>query len=198
MFKPWSVIFLVLAVAACSQGTPVTGSAWQLAASDSDITFLSVKNGDVAEISRFETVSGTLSADGRARLFVDAASVESYVDIRNERLRDIFFEVTQFPQIELSADLDPAQFETLETGDSLTTELRLTVRLHDVAREAYADVRVLRLTGDRVVVTSIEPVLIDVRDYGLGEAVEALRELAGLNSISPVIPVSAYLVFDRA
>ncbi|WP_420434607.1 YceI family protein [Hyphobacterium sp.] len=198
MFKGLTVIFLAATLAACTAEAPITEGSWRLDGSQSDVVFISVKNGDVAEVSRFEALSGSVSADGRAELTIPATSVETYVDIRNERLRDIFFEVTQYPDITVAADLDPALFEALDVGSATDTELALTVGLHGDVRTVYAPVRIVRSGPDQVRVISSEPALIDARDFGLGEAVNALAAIANLDGITPVFPVSVHLVFERS
>ncbi len=198
MFKGLTAILFALALAACSQDAPVTGSAWQLNGEASDLTFVSVKNGDVAEVSRFGAFSGQVDADGNAGLVINPASVETYVDIRNERLRDIFFNVAEFAEIRVNTSVAPDLFEDLVAGQSVDTELELSVTLRRTARTVYAPVTVTRAGEDRILVVSREPALVDVRDFGLEAPVETLRGIAGLNSITPVFPVSAYLVFERA
>jgi len=197
MFKGVTAILFAAVLVACAAETPVTVGTWQLDGEASDITVISIKNGDVAEVSRFESLSGSVSASGEARLSINADSFESYVDIRNQRLRDIFFEVTQFPAIQLTANLDPTMFEALSIGDNLETELQLAVNLHGEVRTVYAPVRVIRNGADSMLVISSEAALIDTREFGLDEAVDALAAIAGLNGITPVFPVNAYLVFER-
>jgi len=198
MLKGMAAILFAGLVAACTAEAPLTSASWQLNGSASDITVISVKNGDVAEISRFEQLSGSVSPAGEARLSIDAASFESHVDIRNERLRDIFFEISAFPDIRLTANLDPATFESLAIGENLETELQLAISLHGTVRTVYAPVRVIRNGEDSVLVVSAEAALIDAREFGLGAAVEALAGIAGLDSITPVFPVHVYLVFERS
>ena len=197
MFKGVAAILFAASVVACTADAPLTDASWQLNGTASDLTVISVKNGNVVETSRFESLSGSVSASGEARLNIDAASFESYVDIRNERLRDIFFEVTEFPNIQIAANLDPDLFAELAIGDNLDTELQLAVSLHGDVRTVYAPVRIIRNGVDSVLVVSSEAALIDARDFGLGDAVEALAGIAGLNGITPVFPVNVYLVFER-
>jgi polyisoprenoid-binding protein YceI len=197
MIKALTAMFFAASLISCSADAPVTDDMWRLNGPASNISFISVKNGDVVEVSGFSDLSGTVSEDGGARLEVDAASVETFVDIRNERLRDIFFETSQFPAIPVTANLDPATFAALAVGDNLDMELELTVSLRGVARSVYANVRLIRNGPDSVLVVSSEPALIDARDFGLDDAVTALAEIAGLEAITPVFPVSAYLVFER-
>ena len=61
MLRALLVSGLALVLAACSAETPLSGSAWQLNAESSGITFVSIKNGDVAEVSRFERLSGAIT-----------------------------------------------------------------------------------------------------------------------------------------
>lgn len=197
MIKALTAILFAVGLAGCSADAPVTTDMWQLNGPTSAVSFVSVKNGDVVEVSTFSGLSGTVSEGGEARLAIDATSVETFVEIRNERLRDIFFETSQFPEASVEARLDPATFAALAVGDNLEMELELTVSLRGVARTVYADVRLIRNGADSVLVVSREPTLIDARDFGLGEAVTALADIAGLDTITPVFPVSVYLVFER-
>ena len=62
----------------------------------------------------------------------------------------------------------------------------------------FATVRVTRAARDTVLITTIDPVLVDMRDFGMEDGLETLVNLAGLNSITPVTPVSVFLVFERS
>ena len=47
-------------------------------------------------------------------------------------------------------------------------------------------------------VIAAEPVVISAADFGLEGGVDALRQVAGLNSIVTAVPVSFQLVFTAA
>ena len=57
--------------------------------------------------------------DGTASLDIDLASVNTGVDIRNERMREIFFAVAENPKATVTAALDPAGFAGLAVGQSV-------------------------------------------------------------------------------
>lgn len=198
MFKPLTVFFVALAVVACSRPEPLSTDNWQIHTGLSDISFVSVKNGNVVEVSRFERFRGGISESGAIQLTIMTESVETYVDDRNFRLQDIFFLTSEFPQITVTAQVDPASFDELASGEPMTLTLPLAIAFVGEVREAWADVRITRQSDDRVSVTSIEPVLIDIRDFGLDERLDALRASVNLNSITPVIPVSVHLVLERS
>jgi len=197
MFKPpVSIIALILmsTLAACAPRAQAPDS-WTLVSDASAISFVTVKNGDVIEAHHFTDLSGTVSSDGAAQLTIQSASLETYIDIRNERVRDILLQVTQFPIIEVSANLDAGEFGALLPGAPLRTEIEMLVTIAGTTRSLYADVLVTR-GDDGVSVATLEPVIVDMRDYGLGDAVEALRAIANLDAITPAIAVSARLAFE--
>jgi hypothetical protein len=57
---------------------------------------------------------------------------------------------------------------------------------------------VAKLGRQRLLVTSERPLLLNAADVGLADGVERLREIAGLPSISPAVPVSFVLLFESA
>ncbi|MFT6520001.1 MAG: hypothetical protein ACJATP_003684, partial [Candidatus Azotimanducaceae bacterium] len=89
--------------------------------------------------------------------------------------------------------LDPIL--TLAVGQSMTQEITLTINLHGISQMRTTALNVERQAATGFVVTSIEPLLIDVADFELADGVRALREIAGLKSITPIVPVSFSLNF---
>ena len=53
------------------------------------------------------------------------------------------------------------------------------------------------LTGNRILVHGISPVIVSAGDFGLAEGIEKLREIAGLPAIATAVPVYFNLVFER-
>jgi len=56
---------------------------------------------------------------------------------------------------------------------------------------------VTRLGPNKVLVSSAAPVYVHADDFGLQSGVDKLQELAKLSSITPVVPVSFSLMFER-
>lgn len=57
------------------------------------------------------------------------------------------------------------------------------------------EVTVARLDAQTLLVQSRQPLVVYASQLGLSDGVEALREVAGLPSISPAVPVSFNLTF---
>jgi polyisoprenoid-binding protein YceI len=201
---------LALGLAACAepaavapkdgaaQITPVTEGAWTLDAAGSRLSYVSIKAGEVAEANRFDTLSGSVAADGTATLDINLASVNTGVDIRNERMRDIFFQVADNPKATVTAKLDPTAFAGLAVGQSLTRPLKATVAIKGATSDVETEVLVTRVSDDRVTVVPTAPVIISTDMFGLTDELGELRALAQLPSITPAVPVTFTLAFTRS
>lgn len=201
---------LALGLAACAQpagdapkgtGTedaPLTEGAWTLDAADSRLSYVSIKAGEIAEANRFETLAGSVAADGTATLNIDLASVNTGVDIRNERMREIFFQVADNPTASITSKLDPAAFAGLAVGQSLTRPLKASVTIKAVSSDVETEVLVTRVSADRVTVVPTAPVIISTDMFDLTDELGELRALAQLPSITPAVPVTFMLAFTRS
>ena len=197
---------LGLALTACSQAPsgPAAENAVTLAEGDwaidpkaSHLAYVSVKAGEIAEANRFDNVSGSMTAEGVARLEVALASVNTGVDIRDERMREIFFEVAEFPSAVVTAQIDPAKFAALEVGKAMVQPVTAKLVLKGMEADVEARVQVARISEDRVIASTTQPIIITTDMFGLTDELGELRALAQLPSISPAVPVTFTLAFQR-
>jgi len=176
----------------------VIEGAWTLDPAGSRLAYVSIKAGEVAETNRFDTLAGSVAADGTATLDIDLASVNTGVDIRNERMREIFFGVAEFPKANVTAKLDPAAFAGLAVGQSLTRPLKANVTIKGASSDVETEVLVTRVAENRVTVVPTAPVIITTDMFELTDELGELRALAQLPSITPAVPVTFALAFKRA
>lgn len=195
--KPILVAIITLAMfaglIAISLNSTATG--WQLDNTESRLNFISTKAKDVAEVHHFRELSGSVTETGTVTLAVSLASVETSIDIRNQRMQHMLFEVAKFPEAILTGQIDMAPIRALGTGESLSLNQEFLLDLHGQQSTLAAQLRVTRLAANQIQVASIQPMVIRATDFELGAGVEMLREAAGLPGISLAVPVSALLVF---
>jgi outer membrane protein OmpA-like peptidoglycan-associated protein len=186
-----AVLLLFLLPPAASRAA--TG--WSLDPTVSTLTYQSVKKGTVVETNKIRNISGTLSPEGDAKLSFDLNSVDTGVDLRNVRMRFLFFETFQYPNAEITAKVDPAAFADLPNKRRMVVPLPFTLSLHGVQKELKADVVVTMVSDAMVSVASNAPVAVNAADYGLLPNIEKLQQAANVSSIVPTASVSFDLVF---
>jgi len=192
---------LFLSLAACSPAAtevpPLAEGAWSVDSEASRLSYVTVKSGEIAEANEFTGLSGTVTPDGAASIAIDLATVSTGIDIRNERMREVFFNVAEFPTATITAQVDPAAFQALDIGDSTVQPLAATISVKGVETKVDTELEVTRVGADRVLAVSTEPVIIYADALELTEGLNQLQELAGLPSITPAVPVTFSLAFER-
>jgi hypothetical protein len=172
-------------------------AAWTLDNDSSQVSFVSVKAGDAGEVHRFTEISGGLSADGNASVTIQLASVDTLIPLRDERMRELLFQTDIFPTASLSADIDMDALNALEPGGSMDIATSLMLDLHGHQILIATEMIVARLGDHRLMVSSRKPVIVSAASVDLVTGIEALREIAGLPTISKAVPVSFVLTFDE-
>lgn len=171
--------------------------AYHLDPSKSSLHYVTTKQTHIIETNHFDTLSGSVSQEGIATLTIDLNSVETNIDIRNERMRDIVFETGVFSSlatVTLPVDLDG--ISAMEIGASDTQTITADMNLHGVDAIITTDYVVTKLSASSLLVQSTKPVLIEATTFDLIPGIEALREIANLTVISYTVPVNFTLFFN--
>ena len=170
---------------------------WHLVNADSRLNFISIKKGNVAEVHHFNTLKGRIDDSGKVIITIDLSSVETFIDIRNQRVKDFLFETAKFPVATISTIVEPDQFENLGIGQHASTSTEVTLTLHGVSHKIQTGLEIFRLGKNRVLVVPTEMILLDASAYGMGPGIDKLKELAKLDNISTAVPVNFYFTFER-
>ena len=188
---------LSLAILTLALWAAPASAEWTLDNDSSRISFVSTKAGSAAEVHGFEAVDGRVDENGRATITIDLNSVNTAVPIRDERMRTLLFETAENPTATLAANVDMSAVNALEPGQEAAMVAEGRLMLRGMVVSLTIDMAVARLSDTRVLVASRKPLVINAGQLGLLDGVEKLREVVGLPSISPAVPVSFVLAFDR-
>lgn len=169
---------------------------WAINSSESSVTFTSVKNGDILEVHSISGIAGGADFTGEFSVTLDLRTVETNIDIRNERVNEFLFEIASYPVATISGRFEPGDFDGLPVGGTLVTRINGTLSLHGVEAPVAIDVEVVRTDWDKVMVSSFLPVKINAADFNLEGGLATLQDLVGLDSISPVSEISFRLVLE--
>jgi polyisoprenoid-binding protein YceI len=176
---------------------PSLFAGWQLDGDASSIGFISVKNGAVVESHHFNEMSGSITDAGNATVNINLDSVDTMIPIRNERMRAMLFKTETYPEATISVDLDMATYGRIKAGEAVSQEIAGTLSMAGQTATVMVPVIVVR-GHNSMVVSSKKPVIINAANWNLTPGIEALRAIAQLTSITPAVPVSFTLKFDRA
>lgn len=168
-----------------------------LDAAGSSVTLLSTKvlaDGatSVTERHAFTALEGRVDDAGAASVEIGLDSIATGIDIRDERMREFLFETASHPTATITAEVPPG---ALEPGTH-AVPLEFELELHGATQRLSVPV-VVDATEDALVVTAVEPVLLDAAAFDLVGGIARLAELAKLLHIPTTVPVSFSLEFDR-
>lgn len=169
---------------------------WSLDNETSVLSFVTVKAEHIAEVHTFDTLSGTIDDSGAVEISIELASVNTLIPIRNERMQAMLFETNMFPTATITGQIDLNAVTAMAAGDSVQQQVEMELSLHGTSTALSAQLMINR-TQDGVVATTLKPVVVTADSVGLVAGVEALREVAGLPSVSRAVPVSFTVVFDQ-
>lgn len=167
---------------------------WKLDNSASNLNFVSIKKSSIAEVHHFKELNGKISKNGFAKVMIDLASVETNIPIRNERMKAKLFETSRFSSASIESKFKPELLKKLSVGDSVIEQLSFTLSLHGYTNTFTAPVRVSK-TKKGLLVSNMQPVIINASQYKLVQGIETLRNLAKLPSIATAVPVNFNLMF---
>ncbi len=188
---------LMIVILALSTSSPVLAT-WDLDNSTSGLSFVSTKAIDIAEAHRFDALAGRISDKGKAVVTVELRSVNTGIQIRDERMQEMLFETNKYPYATVRAKIDMDLIDALQPGDSKRFDTEFTLDLHGSDVTFTAGVVVARLSESVLTVTSAQPVILTAASVELTEGIEALRKVANLPSISNGVPVSFVLSFVKS
>lgn len=192
-FRIPAVLSLLFIALSLSQ-TALAG--WSLNGDASSLYYVTSKAAAISEMNSFTELSGNIADDGSASVAISLGSVDTAIDIRNERMRDIVFQVATYPLATVSLDADAGRLNGLEAGDSYMATYDATIEMHGMQQTVALEVVVSGLKGGGLLVALARPLILNVAAFGFAEGVEQLREIAGLPSINNNIVVDFTLQFD--
>ena len=169
---------------------------WELDNNSSTLSFVTVKADHVGEVHTFDQLSGDINDDGSVQITIELASVNTLIDIRNERMQNMLFETNLFPQATISGEIDLDAVAAMDAGVSQAISVDFDLAIHGELSSYTADVLVTR-TESGVLASTVKPIIVMADTHGLVSGVEALREVAGLPSISRAVPVSFNVAFEQ-
>lgn len=166
---------------------------WQLLPGSASFTIGTTKNGTITEIHRFRKLEGFVQSDGTAVVTVNLLSVDTGIEIRDQRMQAMLFSITANAVYKTKLDIE--MFQKMGIGQS--KEFRMDGMLELGGRQAPVPLttRITRQESGNYQVTTISANEIDVGMFGFSDGIEQLRAIANLQLISPIVTFEFNLEF---
>ena len=187
---------LLLAALALST-TFASQAAWQLEPAQSQLRFVSVKNGTVAEVHKFSQLSGNWADDGKVLVQIPVTTLDTLIPIRNERMLEHVFNAKNFPTISASTQIEPKLLSDLTVGASMQHQTELSLTLLDKTQSLPVQLTLTKLSNTKIQASTTAPVLVNSPAFQLDAGVRKLQDIAKLNDISLLVPVTFNVEFSR-
>ena len=185
-----------VAIAKLNFVTTTHAGQWVLNNKASTLNFITTKNASKTEVQTFTKLKGKI-AGTKVSMTVDLSSVDTGIEIRDERLRDLFFKVAKFPTATVTLDIKTSDIYPMKPGQIKTLNLKAEINLQGITQTVPVQVQVVELEKNQRLVFSSQPVIVNLKDFNLLKGVNALREIAKLKSINASVPVTFSLLFTK-
>lgn len=186
LIKAFSLSALI-ALSACSndKGKEHVGQ-WSLDSKQSELHFSSTKNGDITENHQFKRFDAVVGTEGNFSLSIDLTSVDTGIEIRDERMQKHLFMTEKNPKAVITGKITSSDLPADSKTKTMSAELDLGGKKTDIE----AEVTITRINAETIKVETAKPIVLSAENLGLKAGVDKLQEIAGLNSISDEVPVT--------
>jgi OOP family OmpA-OmpF porin len=194
-------LVIAIAILCCLTGVATAQSSpfapgWELLPEASAIRFQSVKDSTKVESNSFASFSGNIDTSGLATVIIRLDSIDTNVDLRNVRMRFLFFETFQYPEATITMQLEPTILSDLGQKRRKVLTLPYTLNLHGISKTMEAELVITEISEGIVSVSTSGPISISAADFSLDGGIKKLEETANV-SIIPSATVTFNLLFSR-
>lgn len=196
MFQRLIQVLVVVCISGFAKFAFADGHAttsWTLDGASSKIAFGSIKKDTVGEVHSFQNVTGHVLPDGSTTVEIALGSVETNIDIRNERMVAHLFK--NAPTATLSAQIDMDALTSMSVGGTAVVDVEGVLSFVGAELDIELEMFVARLSETSVLITSNGMLFVGAEDIGIDAGITKLMELADLPGITRTTPVTLRFVF---
>lgn len=184
----------VLFMNALSHAEAHKTSAWVLDPAKSKVAYGSIKKNTIGEVNTFDRLKGHIDPSGNAFFEIDLASVNTLVDIRNERMLEYIF--NDIPKASFSAKVPVSRLAKLAVGESTEIGLEGSLSFGTTSTAIEPMMFVVKLSPTKLLATSDSMIMLNTEAIDINSGIDKLQELAKLSGITRVAPVTLRLMFN--
>jgi len=126
---------------------------------------------------------------------IDLTSVDTGIPIRDERMQSMLFEIAKYPKnARFTGQLPDGLIQAAKKNGVAEATIDGLLELHGAKQIQKISIKVFS-EKQGLWVTTTQPILVSASNYGMDSGIEALKNIAGLPSISDVVSANFTLQF---
>jgi len=188
--------YLIIATTTlCSLFVTQAHADWALNPQNAIFTFVTTKAISKSEVQKFTKLSGGVSNNGAIDVMIDLTSVDTGIPIRDERMQSMLFEIAKYPKnARFTGQLPDGLIQAAKKNGVAEATIDGLLELHGAKQIQKISIKVFS-EKQGLWVTTTQPILVSASNYGMDSGIEALKNIAGLPSISDVVSANFTLQF---
>jgi hypothetical protein len=107
------------------------------------------------------------------------------------------FESAKYAEITATANIKPQLVQDMAVGSNQQLKTDLTVTIREQSQTFATELSVSKLTDGRIVVSTVAPVLVNAVNYQLDAGVAKLKDIAKLQRIEMIVPVTFQVTLNK-
>ena len=191
------IITVFLLLLAVGFSNAFAGTKYTVDSDNSVVNFSTIKKQYVVEPAFFKKIEGSISDSGNVKISIDLNSVDTKIGIRDSRIESLFFKVIKFPKAIVRAKVDLNKIGELASYGKM--DIPATLEFYGKTKKITLNVLVAKVYKNRLLITSMEPIIINADDYGIpaGNLVNLAKKVGGI-SISSKAAVNFVLTLKAS
>lgn len=117
---------------------------WYLDKTQSELYFTFIKAAHIGTVVHFESFDASVT-EGKANLTIDLASLNTGIEKRDNRLKDIFFKTSKYSSADIEISLSKSIYQRLEVGETEKIRVTAKVTLHGKTKRLRESINVTML-----------------------------------------------------
>ncbi|WP_318462313.1 YceI family protein [Photobacterium leiognathi] len=168
-------------------------SDYELISSISSLFFSTIKSQYIIESSSMKPTEGRINQDGTFSITIPIDTINTGISIRDERVKDLFFDLSNHPHISVSGKLDLS----IISNKPKLLSLRVNVKMYGNIKSIIFPVVIMK-SDNYILVSSYSHNIISASDFGIPtDNLVKLAATVGSIKISDQVPVTFTLAFNK-
>ena len=179
-----------VAVAPAAKAPAAAAAPAGMALESGKIDLVQLKNGSAEVPASLATPKGRLNADGTGSFEIDLGSWDSALELRDTRVRDLFFKAPEHPKATFTLKSAEGLKTDIAVGESSSATLKGELSMYSGKSDVEIPATLTHNTDGSFQLATSQPFQVSIESLGLNENLQVLIKECAHESIGDAVDVS--------